>query len=187
MALISNKVWKRNYKLVQEPYETPRLSKFDFLYESYVSLSSFVMYFHRTPVFNNSRYNLYFSFSRLFPHLGLFLMQFLFILFSRSERMKTAKSGEHEEIKGFKLGGWRQSWEWHLRIWLIEISPIRSGSLKTREDIFELKIVLFAKSFNFFLLGWNALCSYQCYARGRGDHGMRWGLWTSLHTPRGEF
>ena len=145
------------------------------------------MYFHRTLVFNNSRYNLYFSFSRLFPHLGLFLMQFLFILFPRSERMKTAKSGEHEEIKGFKLGGWRQSWEWHLRIWLIEISPIRSGSLKTREDIFELKIVLFAKSLNFFLLGWNALCSYQCYARGRGDHGMRWGLWTSLHTPRGKF
>ena len=52
----------------------------------------------------------------LFPHLGLFLMQFLSILFSGNRRMKTAKSGKHGEIKGFKLQGLRQSWEWHLKI-----------------------------------------------------------------------
>lgn len=26
------------------------------------------------------------------------------------------------------------------------------------------------------------LCSYQCYAQGGGDHGMRWGPWTSVCT-----
>ena len=57
------------------------------------------MYYQRTLVFNNSWYNLYSSFGRLFPK------QFLSILFSGSKRMKTEKPGKHEEIKGFKLGG----------------------------------------------------------------------------------
>ena len=39
----------------------------------------------------------------------------------------------------------------------IEISPIRNGSLETREEIVELKIVLSAESFIFFLLGRDAL------------------------------
>ena len=41
----------------------------------------------------------YSSFTSLFPHLNLFLMQILSILFSGSKRLKTGKSGEHKKIK----------------------------------------------------------------------------------------
>ena len=43
----------------------------------------------------------YISFTRMFPHLRLFLMQVLFILFSGSRRLKTGKSEKkHMKIKG---------------------------------------------------------------------------------------
>lgn len=96
MVLISKKVIKSILEASSGAIETPRFgrlffkSKFEFLYQSYLSLSSFVMYFQLTPVFNNS-WCIYSSFSCLFLHLGLISPCTIFIdSISRSKRMKTA-------------------------------------------------------------------------------------------------
>ena len=133
------------YKLVQEQYKT--LSSLAFFWtrvggfhrKSSVSLSNFV--------FNQSLWILNSSFTFLSPHLSLFLMQFLTILFSGHKRLKT---GKHKEIKSIRAGRMKTK----LRIAFENFVQLKSRQqemavLKTREDVIEIKTILFARSLFF--------------------------------------
>ena len=95
-------------KLVQGPYE-----KLKFVISMRVWLSSrkwcFFVKLCLVLVNEHSRLTTHCefvnsSFTRLFPHLGLFLTQFLSVRFSESQQPKTGKSGKHKKIKRMQAG-----------------------------------------------------------------------------------
>ena len=70
-------------------------------------------------------------------------MQFLSISLSGRKRLKTGKSGKHKEIR--KIQARRTKTKLRIAFETVvnstEISPIRNGSLETREDLTWFKIV----------------------------------------------
>ena len=96
MALISEKVIKSILEASSGAIRDPTFWKVFSFYQS-LSFSIKVTFLCRSLSCTSSTrrcltiHGVYSSFSRLFLHLGLFLTQFLSILFSGSKRMKTAK------------------------------------------------------------------------------------------------
>lgn len=81
-----------------------------------------------------------FFFARLCPLLGFFLMQILFIIFSGCKRLKAAwKISKMHEDQKVQAGTIKTK----LRTAFdqIEISPIRNGSLETREYTIKFKFI----------------------------------------------